>query len=101
MSGTALRVHWQYIVDDLDIVDRLYAAEDATVVRAWEGDICLLEVSRREDGWEPTGWEPTGGDITGWTEMDDRYPTPQEALNFLLGGAEWVVVDEFGDPAHD
>jgi hypothetical protein len=97
MSETALRVHWQYIAaDGWDIGGQLYAAEDAATVRAWEGDICLLEVSRRQDGWEPTG-----GDITGWTEMNDRYPTPQEALSFLLGGAEWVAADEFGDPVHD
>jgi hypothetical protein len=57
---------WQFCQGGNDITTSFYAEDDADMVRAWEEDFCLVEVTK-VDG----SWYVTGGDGN-WTPLDGR-----------------------------
>jgi hypothetical protein len=58
------------------ITGSLYAAEDADQVRFWDGEFCLIEVVKAQDG----RWDVTGGDGD-WAEISNQaFDTPDAAM---------------------
>lgn len=88
-EGDAELIHVEYTVQycrgDDDITSDFYAAEDADTVRFWEGDFCLIEVTRWSSAGSFNVWQPTGGDSAGWTKLAEfAFRSPKDALETLL-----------------
>ncbi len=87
--STTIEVSWQYCRDGYDIGGSFYAEDDADTVRAWDGDFCLIEVTRVGD----QEWMPTGGDGN-WIRLDGHlFPTPADALAVYMDGQPYVIAD--------
>jgi hypothetical protein len=86
MSEQPIMITWQYCQAGNEIIGSLYAADDADMVRAWDDDFCLIEVTRTADGT----WEPTGGDGR-WVDLaEKRFASPEEALAAYLGNEPYL-----------
>lgn len=85
---TVVKYTTQFCRAGYDISSNFLAEDDADMVRFWEGDFCLLEVTKADTG----EWEPTGGDSVGWTELANAH-TPLDALLALLPSDEYALVD--------
>jgi hypothetical protein len=82
-----IRYTVQYCAAGRDISGDFYAEQDADVVRFWEpgGDpFCLLEVTKKIDGYGRPAWTATGSDATYTLIADERFPAPIDALRAQL-----------------
>lgn len=79
---TNVRATWQFCQGGWDITRNFVPERDADLVRVWDGDSCVMEVSRPKIG----KWAITGSDghiKSSWYDM--RFDSPEGALEFLAG----------------
>jgi hypothetical protein len=88
-EATEVRYTTQFCREGYEIGGGLYDAEDADLVRYWENDFCLVELTKTDAG----AWVPTGGDTPGWTGLADLYAFPIDALHDLLPAGEYRLID--------
>lgn len=84
-----VRYTTQFCRGGYEIGGGLYDAEDADLVRYWQDDFCLVELTKTDAG----AWEPTGGDSTGWADLPNLYAYPIDALHDLLPAGEYRLID--------
>lgn len=75
---------WQHCQGECVIDGSMYAELDADMMRAWDGEYVIVEITRTtNDGWQISGSD--GFIDLPWYDMDFR--TPRDVLDFL--GKQW------------